>query len=101
MNNLESGQDAWSGAAAHGFNKNAVTVVIVNDQDVVIAGTTGCNNKLASLIRMNLTGGWFEDSRETMMRTCVAGFAGWEQFVEELFGIPGDVGKRRGRWKFR
>ena len=59
------------------FDENAVAVVIMDNKDVIVAGT-GCNIKLTGWFRVNVTGVGFKDSGVTMMQACIPWVAEWE-----------------------
>ena len=77
MEDFECTENALAGTIAHRLHEDAVAVVIVEDQDIIVSGTR-CDNKAASLIGMNLPGGWFTDGSKTVMGAVVFGFAGWK-----------------------
>ena len=49
MEDFVSRKNARPGAAANGFHEDAVTVVIVKEEDVIVAAG-GCNNKFPSFL---------------------------------------------------
>ena len=75
MDGFEGFQDAAVGATTHWFDQGTVTVIVVDDENVIVAAT-GCNDELAGLVRVDLAGvGSFDDGGETLMRADVVGFA--------------------------
>ncbi len=88
VDDLESRQDAWPRSAAHWLHQNAVAVVIIHDQHVIVS-RAGCDHKFTGLIRMNLSGGGFEDGGETSVRSSVVGLTGGKHFVENCCGVVG------------
>ena len=54
-------EDTGAGATFHWLHKNTVTVVIIHDKDIVVAGT-GRNNEAPRLVGMDLPGGGIADS---------------------------------------
>jgi hypothetical protein len=65
------GQDAWAGTTAEGFDEYAITVIVVEDKDVVVAAV-GRDDELASLISVDLASErWFDKSGETVMGASV------------------------------
>ena len=83
-------ENASAGAAFHWLNEDTITVVIVYDKYVVVSSAGG-DDKSASLIGMNLTGGGVADSCETVMRPGVVWIACGEDNV-----IAVDVDEGRG-----
>jgi hypothetical protein len=71
MEHLESSKDAGASATTHGLNQNTVAVVVVQHQDIVVAGA-GRDNKFASLVGVNLTSGGFDNQCQTVMGMMVA-----------------------------
>ena len=59
-----------------GLNDDAVDVVIVQHQNIIVAGA-GCDDESTRLICVNLATGWFDNSGETMVGAFVSIIA-WE-----------------------
>ena len=75
MDDFEGFQDASVGATAHWFDQDTVPVIVVDDENVIVAAT-GCNDELAGLVRVDLAGVCsFDDGGETLMCADVVGFA--------------------------
>jgi hypothetical protein len=75
MDDFERVQDASAGTISHRFHEDTVAVVIVNDKNVIVAGT-GSDDESARLIGMNLTDGGFTHGSVAMVRAMIVGIAG-------------------------
>ena len=93
MDGLERRENAWTGATAHGFNQDAVTVVVVYDKNVIVA-RAGRDNEFAGLIGVDLSGGAVGDGSKTVVRACITGVADGETIGRGRFreGVDGVVG---------
>ena len=60
MNVFESGQDRRSVSIRDCLGKNAITVIIVHDKNVIVAGA-GRDNESTGLVTIRLSGG-FDDA---------------------------------------
>lgn len=80
MEHLVPRKNARASATAKGFNQNAVAVVIVEYQDIVVAAGSG-DYKFASLIRVDLACGRFAHRRIAMMCAFVGRIAVWESIT--------------------
>lgn len=80
MKDLKGGEDAGACATAHGLHKNAIAVVVIDYQYIIVTNA-GRHDKLAGLIRMDLAGGWFKHGGITLMCACIVRFTGGERFI--------------------
>ena len=97
MNELEGGEDTRACATAQRFDENAVAVVIIDNKDVIVAGT-GCVDKFTGLVGVNLTGDGFNDGGVTrMMQAYILWVAGWER-ISRLRSRGVAVGNEVGWW---
>ena len=56
MKSFEGSENARARATAHRLDEDGVTVVIVHDQDIVVAGI-GRDDEFPGLVRIDLPGG--------------------------------------------
>ncbi len=80
MQDLEGNQNAWASAAAYGFHEDAVAVVIVDNQHVLVS-SAGRYDKPVGKIRTNLAGSGFDDGGVAGVGTRIAGIIGWKCIV--------------------
>ncbi len=90
MHHCEGQKDASTCClAAQGFDKDAVGIVIVYDEDIIVARAGG-NDEFAVLVGMNSPCGGFKQSGKTLMRVEVidvakrergGGFSRWDEVV--------------------
>ena len=90
MQHCEGQKDASTCClAAQGFDKDAVGIVIVYDEDIIVARAGG-NDEFAVLVGMNSPCGGFKQSGKTLMRVEVidvakrergGGFSRWDEVV--------------------
>ena len=92
MDGLNSSKGFWSCATSYGLHENAVAVIVVDYEHVVVP-RTGCDNKLAGLVRMNLTSRRFEYGREALVSACIVEVTGGKRV---FVGIG--LGYRRCRY---
>jgi hypothetical protein len=86
---LKRTEDARAGTIVHRFHEDAVAVVIVDDKNVVVAGT-GCNDETTRLVAMDLASCRCTDSREAMVGAIVvwvAGGKGRNSGVVRILGV--------------
>ena len=74
MEYFVAGKNAGSRAAADGFGEDAVAVVVVQDQNVVVANA-GSNNESSGLVGVDLASRGFNDGSETLMCFVIFGIA--------------------------
>ena len=88
VENFVSGQDARAGATAERLNNDAVAVVVVQHENVIVTGA-GSHDESSSLVGMDLATGWFDDAGETLVSAFVSVVARGE--AVEVIGDGGGV----------
>jgi hypothetical protein len=83
MQDFVAGEDARTGMTAEGFDEDAITVVLVEYEDVIVAAVGG-DDELVGLVGVDLAGRRFEKSGETLMGASVGRVAGREGII--IFG---------------
>ena len=86
MEDCERLENAGTSTTFHGFNKDTITVVIIQDKDAVVTRAR-CDDKETSLIGMNLISGGIADSREVVMGAGVLGIAVGKDVSSVVFGV--------------
>jgi hypothetical protein len=92
MQAFVAGQDGWSGACGNGFGINGITVVIIEDNEVVVA-MTGVFKEFAGLVSVDLSSRG-QDVSKTI--ACASAVRGVERKSVIRYGVRGDG--RLGRW---
>ena len=96
MEDFVPGKNARSCAASNGFSEDAVAVMVVQDQNVVVADA-GRNNEPAGLVGVYLSIRWLNDGSETLMCFVIFGIAVREQveverrLIRKRFGLGGSL----------
>ena len=95
MNRCERLEDAVGGAVFHWLDEDAITVIVVDDEDVIVAAV-GHDYESAGLFGVDLTGDWvgLDDIGVTLMCSSVVGIA--ER--EHVGGVVCDAVTVLGRW---
>jgi hypothetical protein len=88
---LVAGEDRSGGAAGYRLGKDAVAVVVVEYNHIIVA-VARRSNKAASLVRVDLASR-FHDGSKALMRTEIGGVAGRKGHI----GGGGERGRVRGR----
>jgi hypothetical protein len=80
MDGLKAGENGGARAVFNGFGEDAVAVVIVDNDQVIVATSAGWGRKSAGLVAEDLSG-WFEEGGVAKMGAVVRGGTGRKKIV--------------------